>query len=93
MSIVLSQRAPWNSRLGNPYRTRWTQVGDRRFKVSSDCLDGLWMVDEVDQDGEALGHLDRAGSEWKWIAEGLSTYAFTLREARAKIAEATGSDL
>lgn len=89
-TIVLSQRAPWNDRLGNPYRTRWTQVGDRRFRIASDCLDGLWMIDEVDHDGEPLGHLDRTGSEWKWIPEGLATFAFRLSEARDKIAEATG---
>jgi hypothetical protein len=89
VTVVLSQIAPWNPRLGNPYRTRWAQVGDRRFKVSSDSLDGLWMVDEVDEDGEPLGYLDRTGSDWKWVSGGLSTFAFTLREARSKIEEAT----
>jgi hypothetical protein len=49
--IRLSQRAPWNDRLGNPYRTRYAQVDGRRFKIEADRLDALWFVWEVQHDG------------------------------------------
>lgn len=57
--VVLSQTAPWNKRLGNPYRTRWAQVGDRMFKVDARTLNDLWTVTEVDHDGNDLGVVRR----------------------------------
>lgn len=74
MSIVLSQTAPWNKRLGNPYRTRWAQVGDRRYKVSAQFLYGMWSVDEVDEHGEWLG-----------TKAAVVAQCFNLDEARAAI--------
>jgi hypothetical protein len=84
-SIRLSQVAPWNSGLRNPYRTRWAQVGDRMFKVYADCLDGVWFVEEVDHDGEQLHH-GRGLAPEDWY--GSLGFAFTLTEARKMIAEA-----
>lgn len=52
--VVLSQRAPWNSALRNPYRTRYTLVGGRRFIAESERLDDLWTVWEVDEDGRVV---------------------------------------
>lgn len=88
-AVTLSQRAPWNARLGNPYRTRWAQVGDRRFRVAADSLDAIWFVDEVDEDGEPIG----AVVDGKWVPGGLSTFAFRLSEARDKIAAACSSEV
>lgn len=74
MTIRLSQTAPWDSALGNPYRTRWAQVGDRMFKVSTDCLNGVWSVEQVTADGQ-------------WILDSDVRIAMTLAEAREAIAE------
>lgn len=83
-TIRLSQRAPWNSALGNPYRTRWAQVGDRKYKVYADSLNGVWMIEEVDHDGEQLHH-GRGLEPEDWY--GHVAFAFNLTEARAAIAE------
>lgn len=53
--IHLSQTAPWNSRLTNPYRTRFTEHGGRYFRAESYNLSGFWFVWEIDRDGETLG--------------------------------------
>ena len=82
--IVLSQVAPWNPALRNPYRTRWTTAGGRFFKVEADGLYTLWSVSEVDEAGELIPVRD--GFRVVAVA-GLHTYALNLADARAKIAE------
>ncbi len=52
--IRLSQIAPWNRRLRNPYRTRYTQHDGRYFKVEADRLDAPWFVWEITADGEPI---------------------------------------
>lgn len=92
--VTLSQTAPWDSRLGNPYRTRWALVDGRRFKVSADHLNDMWAVEEVDEEGVALilrrpargeDLTDPANYEF-----GFSALAFTLAEARRLILEEVG---
>lgn len=91
MKVQLSQKAPWNFRLGNPYRTRWTEVNGRFFKVSADHLNAIWEIEEVDYNGNALvlrrpqkgeDLTDPKNYEFGW-----SDYALTLAQAREKIAE------
>lgn len=89
--VVLSQTAPWNSRLGNPYRTRWALVEGRRFKVSADHLNDMWTVEEVDEAGKGLTLRSPARGEdaadpanWEF---GFRALAFTLAEARRLIVE------
>jgi len=53
--IRLSQTAPWNRQLTNPYRTRFTEHGGRYFKAESHHLTDYWFVWEIDRDGEPLG--------------------------------------
>lgn len=72
---VLSQTAPWNPALVNGYRTRYTEVGGRFFKVSAEFLYTPWYVEEITRDGE-------------WMPDGFSVIVFTLAEAREKIAGA-----
>lgn len=74
--IVLSQTASWNPKLMNPYRTRWATAAGRYFEVRAEYLGGVWFINEVTADGE-------------WIPEGFGAVAFTLAEAREKIAAAT----
>jgi hypothetical protein len=74
--IRLSQVAPWNRRLTNPYRTRYAQHDGRYFKVSADSLNDVWMVYEIDHDGDILKQ-DPATS---FVA-----IAFTLAQARLAI--------
>lgn len=52
--IRFSQTAPWNSRLTNPYRTRYTEVGGRYFRVEADRLEAPWFVWEIDADGDLV---------------------------------------
>jgi len=85
-SIRLSQVAPWNSELRNPYRTRWAQVGDRMFKVYADSLDGPWFVEVVDHDGEQI-HTGRGLNPEDWT--GHVGFAMNLTQARKIIAEVT----
>lgn len=92
--VTLSQVAPWNARLGNPYRTRWAMVAGRRFKVSADHLNDMWTVEEVDENGEGL--VLRRPAKGEDITDpanydfGFTALVFTLAEARAAIAaEAT----
>lgn len=54
--ITLSQTAPWNPELTNPYRTRWAAAGGRYFKVSAETMTGTWDVDEVSAAGEWLDY-------------------------------------
>ncbi len=53
--IRLSQTAPWNPELTNPYRTRYAEHGGRYFKATSYSLSEYWFVWEVDHDGEIPG--------------------------------------
>lgn len=53
-AVRLSQRAPWNARLLNPYRTRYALVGGRRFIAEAENLRDLWTVWEVDEDGRVV---------------------------------------
>jgi hypothetical protein len=80
--IVLRKVAPWNSALRNTYRERYTEVGGRYFKVSADGLDTLWDVTEIDADGGLLFH--KEGTDL--VLDSWSDFAFTLAEAREKIA-------
>jgi len=82
-SIRLSQVAPWNATLGNGYRTRWTLVAGRRFKVYAETLNGVWFVEEVDEDGECL-HAGNGHDAADWT--GSLGIAFNLTQARELIA-------
>lgn len=53
--IRLSQTAPWNPELTNPYRTRYAEHGGRYFRAESHYLGGHWFVWEIDRDGEIPG--------------------------------------
>lgn len=75
MSVTLHQIAPWNDRLRNPYRTRWAQVGDHRYKVSAEWLNGMWTVEQVNEDGDWM----------PYGAEATVAMVFNLDEARAAI--------
>lgn len=74
--VRLSQTAPWNPALTNPYRTRYAEAGGRYFKVHSDRLDGVWIVDEITAAGDFVD------------AAGFPGIAFRLSEAREIIAAA-----
>lgn len=58
--IRLSQTAPWNRRLTNPYRTRYAEYSGRYFQIEADRLDAPWFVWEIDRDGNLLGGPDAA---------------------------------
>ena len=75
--VKLSQTASWNRSLTNPYRTRYATAAGRYFKIHSDRLDGVWIVDEINKDGEYIAHAENPG------------IAFRLSEARAMIERAT----
>ncbi len=51
----LSQTAPWNRQLTNPYRTRYTEHGGRYFRIAARWLDGPWFVWEIRADGTDIG--------------------------------------
>lgn len=89
-AIRLSQVAPWNPRLGNPYRTRWCEVDGRKFKIYAASLDALWEIDEVDADGDVIGDVVVVDGTPKLVNHGLITIALTLAEAKVKIGEACG---
>jgi hypothetical protein len=76
--IKLSQTAPWNPRLINGYKDRYTEAGGRYFKVHAEYIGGIWYIEEIDKDGESL-----------W--QNYSDLAFTLAEARQKIAAEAGT--
>lgn len=63
MTIRLSKTAPWNTRLGNPYRTRYAQVGDMKFRISADDLTQIWWVEHVDHDGNFIDD-DKSRIAW-----------------------------
>lgn len=54
MTIRFSQKAPWNERLGNPYRTRYAQVGEMKFRISADDLTNIWYVEHIDDNGNFI---------------------------------------
>lgn len=56
--IRLSQTAPWNPALKNPYRTRYAEYGGRYFRVAAEDLRAPWFVEEINQDGRVLRYLD-----------------------------------
>lgn len=58
VTIHLHQVAPWNSRLRNPYRTRYAQHGGRYFRVEANNLRDLWSVYEINDQGEELNLVD-----------------------------------
>jgi hypothetical protein len=62
--IRLSQKAPWNPRLGNPYRNRWAEHDGLKFKVSADFIGTIWWVEIVDHDGNSDGNI--------WLVHGLA---------------------
>lgn len=74
--IRLSQVAPWNGRLTNPYRTRYAQHDGRYFKARADSLDDVWMVYEIDHDGDILK---------QDVATSFVALAFTLAHVRLAI--------
>ena len=97
MTVRLSQTAPWNPRLGNPYRTRWAQVGDRYFKVSADGLNTVWDIEEVDAEGKLLVLARPSAQDALTMTAaqlrdayvfGFNESAYTLAEARRKIEHA-----
>lgn len=55
--VRLSQTAPWNGALRNPYRTRYTEYRGRYFRVAAEDLNGLWFVDEISHDGRTIRSL------------------------------------
>ena len=73
--IRLTQTAPWNPALKNYYRTRYAEAGGRYFRVAAEDLNGLWFVEEINQDGQVIG--DAGGG-----------IAMNLDEARSIIATA-----
>lgn len=73
--IRLSQVAPWNSAIKNPYRTRYTQAGGRYFQVRAEDLNSVWWVEEVHHDGRLMGY----------VGDGI---ALNLDQARTMIAAA-----
>jgi hypothetical protein len=97
MTITLSKTRPADAK-PNPYRTRWTEIEGVTFEVASSSLDGLWMVcldlDLIERTWErhrytAAGRPDTLA----WIESDAywSAVAFTLAEAREKIAEVIAS--
>lgn len=58
--IRLSQAAPWNKALTNPYRTRYAEHGGRYFRIEADRLDAPWFVWEIDREGNLLDGPDAA---------------------------------
>lgn len=60
--IHLSQVAPWNNELRNPYRTRYAEHAGRYFRVEADRLDGWWFVNEITADGEEIFGRPNEGS-------------------------------
>lgn len=92
MSIRLHKTAPWNSRLINSYRDRYTQVDGRYFKVSADSLDSMWGVEEISADGETLW--DTLDGKYDYRRHGeidlkFFRWAFRLSDARKLIEEET----
>jgi hypothetical protein len=88
MSIRLSQTAPWNPRLRNSYRDRYTEVGGRYFKVSADSLESLWTVEEVDFDGETLWDTPDGAYDYRRDGDAdlkFLKHAFRLSDARELI--------
>lgn len=93
--VVLSRTAPWvkatgyvSRRLQNTYRERFTEVAGRKFRVSASGLNSLWDIEEIAEDGELLVRAwtrDENGLPVPVI--GYVDHAFTLAEARRKIAE------
>jgi hypothetical protein len=73
--IRLSQTAPWNPALRNPYRTRYAEQAGRYFTVRADYLTAPWFVWEIDRDGTDVGP----------VGGGV---AMNLTQARAMIAAA-----
>jgi hypothetical protein len=63
MKIRLSKTAPWNKYLGNPYRTRYAQVGDMKFRISADDMTQIWWVEHVDHDGNFIDD-DKSRIAW-----------------------------
>lgn len=49
--IRLHFTAPWNPKLRNTYRQRFTQVDNRYFQVEAQWLHDPWTVNEIDRDG------------------------------------------
>lgn len=75
--VRLSSTAPWNERLGNPYRTRWAEHHGLKFKVFAQYLRGAYYVEEVNDEGEtiafitvALTHEEARQVVAAWKAEG-----------------------
>jgi hypothetical protein len=73
--IRLSQTAPWNPALRNPYRTRYTEQAGRYFRVAAEDLTAPWFVEEIHQDGRVMGY----------VGNGI---AMNLTQARTMIAAA-----
>ncbi len=78
-AITLSQVAPWNARLRNPYRTRFAEVDGRYFKVAADYLNAPWFVWEIDRDDDPRVRL---ADEERYP---LVALVFTLAAARVAI--------
>jgi hypothetical protein len=57
VTIRLSQTAPWNSELTNPYRTRYAEVDGRYFKVSAINLQADWDVEEITADDVTITYI------------------------------------
>lgn len=77
-TIRLSQTAPWNTALKNPYRTRYAEAGGRYFRVAAEDLKAPWFVDEIRHDGTTI--------------RGLDGIAMNLDQARSMIAAEMGQD-
>ena len=92
MTVRLSQVAPWNPRLRNGYRDRFTEVAGRYFMVSADSLDSMWTVAEVDFDGEPLWDTPDGKFDYSRYPDANLTFlhfAARLSEAREQIEEET----
>lgn len=79
-AVVLSQVHPTVGRR-NSYRERWALVDGRVYKVSTDCLNGVWTVED---DVEAMGGAEQLA--YVTSDEYFVQIVFTLAEARDAIA-------
>lgn len=99
-TVTFSQTAPWsdgtNRLLRNGYRSRFTQVGQRYFKVSAQHLNDMWYVEQINADGtdysehrEGLTHSQAVSAfldgDTGALSFGLNEYVFRLSEAREAI--------
>jgi hypothetical protein len=91
-TIRLSQTAPWNPRLTNPYRTRYAELAGRYFRVEADNLAAPWFVwettvdDRIEDPNQAL-----VAMVWNLRAARLAIQLRTEGKSEDEISEATSA--